>query len=195
MFGFGQRRPRLEDPRSLSEHRKTLLWIGTMITGNAEGAEHSLVDATGLSEASGTGFRGWLVEWAERATARAAVNSVRSSIRELSENYSNLACSHRKHEFLSADHVQLLQQANVQLVTEQLDVVARTVLVLYGCQRLSFSDCTLLMNLPLQSVVGAYCRARQWFTESFLKAERIRNSSYRCLHEVRHDPDGVPVWG
>ncbi len=195
MFGLGQRRQKLEHPRSLREHREDLLWIAAMITGNARDAESAIIDATGLSDASSAGFQGWLLEWAHRATARAAVNSVRKSIGELSEHYANQSCSHRRHEFLSADEVKPLHEANVQVIAEQLDVVARSALVLYGCERLSFSDCTLLMNLPLQSVVGAYCRARRWFADSFLQAERIRKSDSRCLHVVHHDPDGVAVWG
>ena len=41
-----------------------------MITGSAELAERSIIDATGLAETSSRDFRDWLVLWAHLATAR-----------------------------------------------------------------------------------------------------------------------------
>src|SRR5271157_2036930 len=55
---------------------------------------------------------------------------------------------------------------------EQLDVLARAVLVLHGCHRASFEDCVLLLNVPLQSAVGAYCTALEWYKAFTEPADR-----------------------
>lgn len=178
-----------------TSQKGSLYWTAAMITGDAESAEHAIVDATGLVTAKSSTFRDWLVEWAHVATARAAVNIVRTLIREAAFEYGEPPCSRRKHVPLSPAEVQSLLEVNTSFVTEHLDVLARTVLVLYGCHRFSFSDCTLLLNVPLQSITGAYCRARQWFDNSAAPAQRIRHSGSKHLHALRHDPDGVPVWG
>lgn len=203
MLRFGWKEPlnnengrnRADVKGAFVKQKESLYWTASMITGNTESAEQSIVDATGLANANGGAFRDWLVEWAHVATARGAVNAVRSSIGEAASKYADSSCSHRRHEPLSPAEAQLLHEMNALAITERLDVLARTVLVLYGCLRLSFSDCTLFLNLPLQSVLGAYCRARHWFTNSAAPTERIRHADSRQLHALRHDPDGVAVWG
>ena len=57
-------------------------------------------------------------------------------------------------------------------VVQQLDVLARTVLVLHGCHRASFEDCVFLLHVPLQSAIGAYCKALQWYKAFTEPADR-----------------------
>jgi hypothetical protein len=137
-----------------------------MITGTAETAERSVIDATGLAETSSRDFRDWLVLWAHLATARTALKAVRSSIHETGKRYAGWTCSHKDHEPLSWVEIRRLQELDTGKVVQQLDVLARAVLVLHGCHRASFEDCVLLLDVPLQSAVGAYCTAHEWFKTS-----------------------------
>lgn len=121
-------------------------------------AQRSIVDATGLAETNSYAFRVWLVEWAHSATAHLAVNAVRSSIHETAAQYADRTCSHRRHRPLSPAETRTLRELDVYGVIQRLDVLARSVLVLYGCQRASLSNCALLLNVPLRCVVDAYCR-------------------------------------
>ena len=59
-----------------------------------------------------------------------------------------------------------LQELDSNLVIQQLDVLARAVLVLHGCHGASFEDCVFLLNVPLQSAIGAYCAAVEWYGQS-----------------------------
>jgi hypothetical protein len=152
-----------------ADQSESLHWTALLITGTREMAERSIIDATGLAETSSRDFRDWLVLWAHLATARTALNAVRSSIQEAAKRYVGWTCSHKSHEPLSWAEVRKFQELDAGEVVQHLDVLARAVLVLHGCHRASFEDCVLLLNVPRQSAVGAYCTALEWyraFTES-----------------------------
>jgi hypothetical protein len=161
-----------------ADQRESLYWTALMITGNAELAAQSIVDATSLAETNSYAFRAWMVRWAHLATARVAVNAVRSSIHERAAQYSDCTCSHRKHAPLSPAETRTLRELDAYEVIPRLDILARVVLVLYGCQRASLSDCALLLNVPPQCVAGAYCRGRQWYHEFAEAAGKVRRLDF-----------------
>ena len=158
----------VQDP--FAEQIESLRWTALMITGSSELAERSIIDATGLAETSSCDFRDWLVLWAHLATARAALNAVRSSIQETAKRYAEWTCSHHSHDTLSMHETRTLQELDPNLVIRQLDVLARAVLVLHGCHGASFEDCVFLLNVPLQAAIGAYCTAVEWYGQSFQPA-------------------------
>src|SRR5208283_4072052 len=160
----------IQDP--FADQRESLYWTALMITGTAKMAGRSVIDATGLAETSSREFRDWLVLWAHLATARTALNAVRSSIHETAKRYANWTCSHKSHEPLSWAEIRRLQELDAGKVVQQLDVFARAVLVLHGCHGASFDDCVLLLNVPLQSAVGAYCTALEWYKACTEPADR-----------------------
>ena len=155
-----------------ADQSESLRWTALMITGTREMAERSIIDATGLAETSSREFRDWLVLWAHLATARSALNAVRSSIQGAANRYVGCTCSHKIHEPLSWAEVRKFQELDAGKVVQHLDVLARAVLVLHGCHRASFEDCVLLLNVPLQSAVGAYCTALEWFKAFTEPADR-----------------------
>ena len=161
-----------EIPDPFAHQSESLHWTALMITGTEELAERSVIDATGLAQTSSREFRDWLVLWAHLATARSALNSVRSSIQEAAKRYADWTCSHKGQEPLSWVEIRRLQALDAGNVVQQLDVLARAVLVLRGCHGASFEDCVLLLNVPLQSAVGAYRTALEWFKASIDPAER-----------------------
>jgi len=160
----------VEDP--FADHGKSLHWTALMITGSAELAERSIIDATGLAKTSSREFRDWLVLWAHLATARTALNAVRSSIQETAKRYADWTCSHHSHEPLSMHETRTLQELDPGVVIQQLDVLARSVLVLRGCHGVSFDDCAFLLNVPLHCAVGAYCKALEWYRAFTEAADR-----------------------
>jgi hypothetical protein len=187
---------RNEVPATFAEQKGSLYWTALMITGKAELAAQSIVDARTLApESTSYAFRDWLSEWGHLATARAAVNAVRLSIHATAAQYADCTCSHRNHEPLSSLDARTLHELDVYGVIQQLDILARAVLVLYGCQRMSLSDSAFLLKVPFQCVVSAYCRALQWYREFAKPVHEVRHTDVTTLHLVRHDADGVPVWG
>ena len=164
------RRAEIQDP--FADQSESLRWTALMITATAEMAERSVIDATGLAQTGSREFRDWLVLWAHLATARSALNAVRSSIQEAAKRYADWSCSHHSHEPLSWAEIRRLQELDAGKVVQQLDVLARAVLVLHGCHRASFEDCVLLVNVPLQSAVAAYCKALEWFKAFTEPADR-----------------------
>ena len=153
--------PEIQDP--FADQSQSLYWTALMITGTTEISERSIIDATGLAETTSREFRDWLVLWAHLATARSALNAVRSSIQEAAKRYADWTCSHHGHEPLPWGDIRRLQGVDANKVVQQLDVLARAVLVLRGCHAASFDDCVLLLDVPLQSAVGAYCTALEWY--------------------------------
>lgn len=160
----------IQDP--FADQSESLHWTALMITGNEEMAERSAIDPTGLAETNSREFRDWLVLWAHLATGRSALNAVRSSIQETASRYTKWTCAHRGHEPLSWAEIRRLQEMDADKVVRQLDVLVRVVLVLHGCHGASFEDCVLLLNVPLQSAVGAYCTALECFKASTESAGR-----------------------
>src|ERR1022692_2781508 len=160
----------IQDP--FADQSESLHWTALMITGTAETAKRSVIDATGLAETRSREFRDWLVLWAHLATARTALSTVSSSIHETAKRYADWTCSHNSHEPLSWAEIRRLQELDTCKVVQQLDVLARAVLVLLGCHRASFEDCVLLLDVPLQSAVGAYCTAHEWFKAFTKQADR-----------------------
>ena len=155
-----------------ADQSESLRWTALMITGTAEIADRSIIDATGLAETSRREFRDWLVLWAHLATARTALNAVRSAIQEAAERYADWTCAHTRHEPLPWAEIRRFQQLDAARVVQQLDVLARAALVLHGCHGVSFEDCVFLLNVPLQSAVGAYCTALEWYKAFTEPAER-----------------------
>jgi hypothetical protein len=178
-----------------AERRKSLYWTALMITGNAESASESLVDAAGLTETNCGGFHDWLVQWGGIATARVALNAVRSAINDTAAEYVDSTCAHRNHETLSATECENLRSMDPYLVIQQLDVLARALLVLHGCHRVPLPECASLLNLPLQSAIGAYCRAEQWYGQFRKPTRAERHHKLPFLFPLKRDPDGVVVWG
>src|SRR5271165_1114123 len=88
-------RSEIQDP--FADQTKSLLWTALIITGDSELAERSIIDATGLAKTGSSDFRDWLVLWAHLATARAALNAVRSSIQETAKRYIDSSCSQHSH--------------------------------------------------------------------------------------------------
>lgn len=160
----------IQDP--FADQSESLHWTALMITGTREMAERWVIDATSLADTSSLEFRDWLVLWAHLATARGALNAVRSSIQETAKRYADWNCSHHSHEPLSWAEIRRLQELDAGKVVQQLDVLARTVLVLHGCHAASFEDCVSLLNVPLQSAVGAYCTALEWYKTFTEPADR-----------------------
>jgi len=158
----------IQDP--FADQRESLRWTALMITGSAGLAEPSIIDATDLAETGSRDFRDWLVLWAHLATVRAALNEVRSSIQETTKRYAGWACSYYSHGSLSVHETRTLQELDPKLVIQQLDILARSVLVLHGCHCASFDNCVFLLNVPLQAAIGAYCTAVEWYRESFQPA-------------------------
>jgi hypothetical protein len=180
---------------SQAERKESLYLAALIITGNPDSAEQSIVDAGGLGESSSYEFRDWLVRWGRSATARVAVNAVRSSIEETVAQYADGECKHRAHPPLTPTQVQKLGELDAYEVIHQLDTLARATLVLYGCERASLSQCALVLNVPVKAVVAAYCRALEWFQKFAEVEKKLRYVKTSRLHLVRHDVDGVPVWG
>jgi len=160
----------IQDP--FADQSESLHWTALMITGTPEMAERSIIDATGLAETSSREFRDWLVLWAHLATARTALNAVRSSIQETAKRYADWTCSHKSREPLSWAEIRRLQELDAGKVVQQLDVLARAVLVLRGCHGASFDDCAFLLDVPLQSAVGAYCTALESYKACTEPADR-----------------------
>lgn len=177
-----------------AEQRESLRRSALIITGNEVLAEQSIIDAAGLANTDNRAFRKWLVQWGDLATARVAIHAVRTSIRETSAQYATWNCSHGKHKPLSSVERDSFRELDAQTTIQQLDVLARAVFVLHGCQGLSLLECVDLLNVPLPSATGAYCKAQDWFREITKSRERLRRPSSPLLRLVRHDPDGVPVW-
>lgn len=147
---------------AFAEYKESLNWAALLITGDSKLASQSMVDASGLAQTNSYVFRDWLSRWANTATARAAVQIMRGSIQDAAENYAHWNCSHANHDPLAQEEISLLQKRDPIDLVQVLDPLARAVLVLRGCQQASIADCVLLVNVPLRSVVGAYCRALQF---------------------------------
>lgn len=184
----------LRSADALTKQKQDLYWTALMITGDAESAEHSIVDAGGLVETASYAFRDWLVRWGRSATARVAVNTVRSCIHDTAARYCNWTCSHGTHIPLSPAEITNLRELDPNEVIQRLDILARSVLVLYGCQRASVSECALLLNVPRQHILTAYCRALQWYRKFAAPVAEITRPHSSGLFLVRYDSDGVPVW-
>jgi hypothetical protein len=163
----------IQDP--FADQTESLGWTALMITRTEEMAERSIIDATGFAETSSRDFRDWLVLWAHLANARTALDAVRSSIQETAKQYADWTCSHHSHEPLSWAEIRRLQELNAAKVVQQLDVLARAVLVLHGCHGASFEDCVFLLNVPLQSAIGAYCKALRWYKTFTEPTDNIRH--------------------
>lgn len=161
-----------QDP--FADQTASLRWTAVMITGDAELVERSIIDATSLAQTRSPEFRDWLVLWAHLATARSALSAVRASLQHAARHYADCAYSHYSHEPLTMADVQALQKLDTTDIIQQLDPLARALLVLRGCHGAMFNDCMFLLNVPLHSAVAAYCIAVEWFRKRVYKPDDIR---------------------
>ena len=152
--------------------RRSLHWTALMITGDAEAAARCIVDAAGLAEGDETAFRGWLMEWAQKATARSAASLMRSHLHAAAAQYAGKVCSHR-HQPLSTEQSRCLLKLESRALM-QFDILARAVLVLYGCFRIPLSECAAMLNVQEGSATGAYCQSLLKFADPQLRTQLIR---------------------
>src|SRR5208282_749618 len=100
-----QQKPRIasrsEIMATFDEERDYLFRIALLITGNTTAATRSIVNATELAPAGGGVFHDWLIQWAHRATARAAVDTVRDLIAASASGYADWECVHEDHYVFS----------------------------------------------------------------------------------------------
>ena len=138
-----------------------LYWIALVITGEAELARQSVVNAPGLASASTVAFRDWLVKWAHSATVRVAAEAVHDRMITAAKQHRNWQCCHSDHEPLSdEDAAEVRNRAPLDLIS-RLDTLERSALVLHGEQEGSIRQCSRLLKIPRRSVLTAYCRALQ----------------------------------
>ena len=167
-----KRRSRSKDARFASaeeiktrfaEQHTSLYWIAFVITADRELAEASIVDAGGLAETNNHVFHEWLNHWAHTATARVATEKVQGQIRSAAEHYEYSEYSGRGRDGLPDDQIKSLQAIDPCELHQDLDALARAILIFRGCQHASTHECALLLKVPLRSVLGAYHRALQWY--------------------------------
>ena len=146
--------------RVFSEFRQELEWLAYFITGNHDTAAACVMDACGVSQSHNQVFEEWLLQWARYSTLRSALHSQRARICELSSNYPQPACVHAKHDFLSANLIELLVAESDGLVS-QLDLMSRAALMICGVEKHSVAEAALMLGVSSACVRAAYCMGFQ----------------------------------
>ncbi|HWR15701.1 MAG TPA: hypothetical protein VN577_12810 [Terriglobales bacterium] len=151
---------------AFAQQHKALYWIALAITADEELATASIVDAASLAESNNCVFHDWLNHWAQVATARVAVEKCQRQISLAEREYGQLACSEYRQDSLSDEQITALQALNLRQLHYDLDALARSALILRGCLRVSIYECTLVLKVPLRSVLSAYNKAMQWYDDT-----------------------------
>jgi len=151
-----------EIEEAFADHGGYLYWIALLITGDAESASRSIVNATELCSKNSGVFRDWLGRWARSATVRIAIAEVREQITKAASRYEFAPYGDSYQKLLSEDEIAALRLLDPQEIIASLGPLARCILVLRGVQHASISNCALFLELPRRVVTSAYCEAGRW---------------------------------
>jgi hypothetical protein len=162
----------LEILARIEEEQETLWRLAYVITGDIGAAERSVGAARELvmNRAYPFPFPGQLTEWVKRVTINAAITNSLHEITRCGSRYVNQNCTHREH-LLNGDDSKLREFRNLlmhidpEIVIAELDSLARAVAILRTSACTSILDCILMLELSLDIVLAANCRAMTWFAE------------------------------
>ena len=155
------------------EDKREILWrMAFVITGDIEGAERSVSEARELvsNEVYPLPFREQLTEWVKWMTVKAAITNSLHEIARCESRYVHQNCIHSEHLLNGSDSKlrefrNFLLQIEPEIVVAELDPLARAVAILRTTARASILDCILRLQLSLDTVLAANCRAMDWFAE------------------------------
>ena len=152
-----------------SNEENILFRLAYLITGDETQAQDSIIAAYDLAEHGETPFRDWLLEWAQCATARSAIEARLAEIRECEDRYksSDRKPSTHRPQVLGPDlpaMTESILHMDPEMVVAALDSLARAVVVLRGVLGASVRDCSIQLNVSCKSVLTAQHRITKWLT-------------------------------
>jgi hypothetical protein len=156
----------------LEHEHETLSRLAFVITGDIETAERSVSEARELAKngAHPLPFPKHLTEWVKRVTIEAAITNSLDEIARCESRYVNHNCTHSEH-LLNGNDSKLqefrnfLLQIDPEIVIAELDPLARAVAIMRTTARASILDCILRLQLSLDTVLAANCKAMIWIAE------------------------------
>ena len=154
------------------DEHETLSKLALLITGDIGAAERSVSEARKLvrNGVHPLPFREQLREWVKWVTIEAAITNNLHEIARCESRYLNQNCTHSEHLLYGNDSKlrqfhNFLRQIDPEIVIAELDPLARAVAIMRTTARASILDCILLLQLSLDTVLAANCRAMTWVAE------------------------------
>jgi len=147
--------------------KETLFRLAFLITGDEAQAQASVINAYELTLQGKTPFRDWLFEWAKSATVRSAIRTQLDEIRRCESAYKDSYYDDPEYRSQQTDQQRMAEsiwRLDPGLVISELDLFARSILVLRGVVHASARDCAVQLNVSHQSVLAAQCRISAWLS-------------------------------
>jgi len=154
----GRRYATANDVRSIfADYHDALDWLAGFLVGE-ELAPACIIDACTIAAHQESLFHEWLAHWAARATLRAALQRQRNQIIELASGYEQFERVHANRRLLSPEDLHFLVEGS-DILTFQIDVLCRFVLIMHGIAKESLRDVAAQLEISTTAAERAYCVA------------------------------------
>ena len=157
--------------------------LAFLITGDHATADQALAKACDITLHCSTPFREWLTEWVKTATITSAIQQNSQAIRICEPRHMSRRCTHAGHlwqgdEEERAATLQLILEADSQMLIDELDPLCRAVMVLRVAIRSSIQDCALRLNVCRAAILGANCHVMTWLHRCAEPRKSIGEASF-----------------
>lgn len=157
-----------------------LRWLANVILGGEQHVEECLTEATRIAESGGYVSPEWLRPWARRATARAAVERVRSQIQMCLKNRTHATNAGVVVPELGMAKKRALRSVPIEGICADCDALERAALLLHGYPGFSAQDCALMLGCRRSAIVSACSSALAAILHES-PAEQAETGGIACL--------------
>jgi len=142
--------------KTFGDYHNALHWLALFLVGDEELAEACVIDVCTIATADTPKFHEWLIDWAVRATFRAAFQYKRFAVAELAPGYETEQPLHEEHPPLLGEQFRQLIRHS-EHVHARLDVLCRFVLVMRGIAKDSVDEVAAQLRISRTAAERAYC--------------------------------------
>ena len=142
--------------KTFGDYHNALHWLALFLVGDEELAQECVIDVCTIATGDTPKFHEWLIDWAVRATFRAAFQYRRMAVEELAPVYEKEQPVHEEHPPLLAEQFRQLIRHSKH-VHSHLDVLCRFVLVMRGIAKDSVNEVAAQLRISPSAAERAYC--------------------------------------
>jgi DNA-directed RNA polymerase specialized sigma24 family protein len=157
------------------QHMAELYWLAFLVTGDQEQSVDAFTDAVQFDEPA-PAFRGSMLSWARKLVIVAALDGVRSEVRD-SKRRAQLAAKHcgSSHCLIATVPIQVehLTKSDLEQALLAIDVFPRCALLLTFFEGLSVNDVSILLDADWELVEAAQVEGAIELTRNIVLGERF----------------------
>ena len=167
-------------------NREELLWMATIIVGNAPDAEECVADSMQRSDLASHISPNWIGPWIKRSVAKIAIRRTCTDIQHIAASRPQTASVATHDPSLDELNLPYLRSVSAEKIHRKIDPLERAALILHVYLGFSVPDCALLMGCQRALIAPACTSALEKLSgeEPAVSARRGNDDGHRFSEAV-----------